>query len=229
MKICAATGNAGKLRELRRILEAQGHQVLSQKELGIALEPEENGTTFAENALIKAKAISAVSGLPTIADDSGLCVDALEGAPGVYSARYCGHHGDDEANNDKLLAEMQGILAAQRGAKFVSAVCFILPDGRHLTCMGECPGRIAEKRLCGDYGFGYDPLFIPDECGVDKTEKRPNSEQRSYAQMMPEEKDAISHRGEALAVLEKALPDFLAESQGILAGVSGRVEIEIKD
>ena len=96
MKICAATGNAGKLRELRRILEAQGHEVVSQKELGITIEPDETGTTFEENALIKAETICKASGLPTIADDSGLCVDALGGAPGVYSARYCGHHGDDE-------------------------------------------------------------------------------------------------------------------------------------
>ena len=106
MKICAATGNAGKLRELRRILEAQGHEVVSQKELGITIEPEETGTTFAENALIKAETICKASGLPTIADDSGLCVDALDGAPGVYSARYCGRHGDDEANNDKLLCRI---------------------------------------------------------------------------------------------------------------------------
>ena len=137
MKICAATGNAGKLRELRRILEAQGHEVVSQKELGITLEPEETGTTFAANALIKAETICKASGMATIADDSGLCVDALEGAPGVYSARYCGHHGDDEANNDKLLENMKDVPAGKRGAKFVSAVCFILPDGKHLTCMGE--------------------------------------------------------------------------------------------
>ena len=194
MKICAATGNAGKLRELRRILEAQGHEVVSQKELGITIEPEETGTTFAENALIKAETICRASGLPTIADDSGLCVDALGGAPGVYSARYCGRHGDDEANNDKLLDAMQAVPAGQRGAKFVSAVCFILPDGRHLTCMGECPGSIAFERLCGDYGFGYDPLFIPTDCGVGKHDKRPNTEGRSYAQLTPDEKDAISHR-----------------------------------
>ena len=155
MKICAATGNAGKLRELRRILEAQGHEVVSQKELGITIEPDETGTTFAENALIKAETICKASGLPTIADDSGLCVDALGGAPGVYSARYCGHHGDDEANNDKLLDAMKEVPEGKRGAKFVSAVCFILPDGRHLTCMGECPGSIAFERLNGDYGFGY--------------------------------------------------------------------------
>ena len=145
MKICAATGNAGKLRELRRILEAQGHEVVSQKELGITIEPDETGTTFEENALIKAETICKASGLPTIADDSGLCVDALEGAPGVYSARYCGRHGDDEANNDKLLEKMQDVPAEQRGAKFVAAVCFILPTGRHLTCRGECPG-ISSRR-----------------------------------------------------------------------------------
>ena len=208
MKICAATGNAGKLRELRRILEAQGHEVVSQKELGITIEPEETGTTFAENALIKAETICRASGLPTIADDSGLCVDALGGAPGVYSARYCGRHGDDEANNDKLLDAMQAVPAGQRGAKFVSAVCFILPDGRHLTCMGECPGSIAFERLCGDYGFGYDPLFIPDEYGAPDG-KRPNTERRSYAQLTPDEKDAISHRGRAMEKLEAKLPAFL--------------------
>ena len=139
MKICAATGNAGKLRELRRILEAQGHEVVSQKELGITIEPDETGTTFEENALIKAETICKASGLPTIADDSGLCVDALDGAPGVYSARYCGHHGDDEANNDKLLEKMKDVPAGQRGAKFVAAVCFILPEGRHLTCGASAP------------------------------------------------------------------------------------------
>ena len=207
MKICAATGNAGKLRELRRILEAQGHEVVSQKELGITIEPDETGTTFAENALIKAETICKASGLPTIADDSGLCVDALGGAPGVYSARYCGHHGDDEANNDKLLDAMKEVPEEKRGAKFVSAVCFILPDGRHLTCMGECPGSIAFERLNGDYGFGYDPLFIPADCGVGKRDKRPNTEHRSYAQLTPDEKDAISHRGNALAELEKQLPE----------------------
>ena len=87
-------------------------------------------------------------------------MDALEGAPGVYSARYCGRHGDDEANNDKLLENMQDVPAEQRGAKFVAAVCFILPTGRHLTCRGECPGKVAFARLAGDYGFGYDPLFL---------------------------------------------------------------------
>ena len=211
MEFIAATNNPGKMAEMRRILERMGHTVRSQREAGVTLEPEENGTTFAENARIKARAICEAAGTATIADDSGLCVDALDGAPGVYSARYCGRHGDDEANNDKLLDVMQAVPAGQRGAKFVSAVCFILPDGRHLTCMGECPGSIAFTRLCGDYGFGYDPLFIPADCGVGKTDKRPNTENRSYAQLTPDEKDAISHRGNALAALEKQLPSFLGE------------------
>ncbi len=140
MKICAATGNAGKLRELRRILEAQGHEVVSQKELGITIEPEETGTTFAENALIKAETICKASGLPTIADDSGLCVDALDGAPGVYSARYCGHHGDDEANNDKLLDAMP---ACRRAAgRKVRVGGLLHPAGRRAPDLhGRVPGQ----------------------------------------------------------------------------------------
>ena len=208
MEICAATNNAGKLKELRRILEHMGHTVKSLKELGITLDPEETGTTFAENAAIKAAAFCAASGLPTVADDSGLCVAALDGAPGVYSARYCGHHGDDEANNDKLLANLAGVPADRRQAKFVSAVCLWLPGGRHLVCEGECPGSIAFSRLPGDYGFGYDPLFIPRDCGT-AAGCRPNTEGRSYAQLTPDEKDAISHRGHALAALAARLPAFL--------------------
>ena len=211
MKFVLATHNPNKIREMGAILGQFGVEVVSPKDLGITVDVEETGSTFAENAMLKAKAICELAKLPAIADDSGLCVDALNGAPGVYSARYCGRHGDDEANNDKLLDAMQAVPAGQRGAKFVSAVCFILPDGRHLTCMGECPGSIAFERLCGDYGFGYDPLFIPADCGVGKHDKRPNTEGRSYAQLTPDEKDAISHRGNALAVLEQQLPGFLAE------------------
>ena len=210
MLICAATGNAGKLKEIRRILEAQGHEVKSQKELGITLEPEETGTTFAENALIKAKAICEASGLPTLADDSGLMVDALGGAPGVYSARYCGRHGDDEANNDKLLAELAGVEESKRAAKFVSAVCFYLPEGRYVTYLGECPGRVIFERR-GTNGFGYDPLFVPDEVGLAEGGVRPNTEGRTYAQLEAIEKDAISHRGKAMALLDKNLAAFLNE------------------
>lgn len=210
MLICAATGNAGKLKEIRRILEAQGHEVKSQKELGITLEPEETGTTFAENALIKAKAICEASGLPTLADDSGLMVEALGGAPGVYSARYCGHHGDDEANNDKLLAELAGVEEGKRAAKFVSAVCFYLPESRFVTYLGECPGRVIFERR-GTNGFGYDPLFVPDEVGLAEGGVRPNTEGRTYAELEAWEKDAISHRGKAMALLDKNLAAFLNE------------------
>ena len=225
MLFCAATGNAGKLAELRRILVAQGHEVKSQKELGITIDPDETGTPFTENALIKAETICRASGLPTIADDSGLCVDALNGAPGVYSARYCGHHGDDEANNDKLLAELAGVPAENRTGKFVSAVCLVLPEGRHLTCMGECPGTIAFERLPGDYGFGYDPLFVPAECGIEGGGKRPNTEGRSYSQLTPAEKDAISHRGRAMEALQARLAEFLADGS-VISGISGAVTIE---
>ena len=141
MKICAATGNAGKLRELRRILEAQGHEVVSQKELGITIEPDETGTTFEENALIKAETICKASGLPTIADDSGLCVDALEGAPGVYSARYCGRHGDDEANNELLLKNLVGV-PAPRHARYVAAIALVRPGHEPIIRCGTCEGEI---------------------------------------------------------------------------------------
>ncbi len=209
MEICAATNNPGKLKELRRILEAQGHTVRSLKELSVEIDPEETGLTFAENAKIKAEAFCAATGLPTIADDSGLCVDALNGEPGVFSARYCGHHGDDEANNVKLLENMKNVPAEARGAKFVSVVCMQLPDGRSLLCTGECPGSIAEKALPGDYGFGYDPLFIPSQCGLSDGTTRPNTELRSYAQLTPDEKDAVSHRGRAMEKLAQEMPKFL--------------------
>ena len=208
MLICAATNNGGKLKELRRILEGMGHQVKSLRELGVDLDPEETGSTFAENARIKAEAFCADTGLPTVADDSGLCVDALNGAPGVYSARYCGRHGDDPANNRKLLAELQGVPAARRGAKFVSAVCFVLPGGRTLTVTGECPGSI-DTREKGTNGFGYDPLFVPDAVGLPDGSTAPNTARRSYAELADGEKDAISHRGRAMERLAARLPDFL--------------------
>ena len=118
---------------------------------------------------------------------------------------------DDETNNDKLLEAMRDVPAGKRGAKFVSAVCFRMPDGRTLTCMGECPGQVAFDRQPGDYGFGYDPLFIPDERGTADGGKRPNTERDSYAQLTPDEKDAISHRGRALEALEARLEAFLQE------------------
>lgn len=210
MVICAASNNAGKLKELRRILERMGHEVKSLRELGIELDPEETGTTFAENARIKAEAFCKASGLPTVADDSGLCVDALHGAPGVYSARYAGHHGDDAANNAKLLQEMRQVPAENRTARFVSAVCFILSNGRELLVEGECPGTVAFSET-GTNGFGYDPLFVPDRVGLPDGSTVENTARRSYAELADGEKDAISHRGRAMEKLEAELPAFLAQ------------------
>ena len=211
MLICAASNNAGKLKELRRILERMGHEVKSLRELGITLDPEETGTTFAENARIKAEAFCKASGLPTVADDSGLCVDALNGAPGVYSARYCGHHGDDAANNAKLLREMANVPEEKRTARFVSAVCFLLPDGRELLVEGECPGSVAFTET-GSNGFGYDPLFIPDRVGLPDGTTVENTARRSYAELADGEKDAISHRGRAMEKLDAQLPAFLGQA-----------------
>lgn len=210
MLICAASNNAGKLKELRRILERGGHTVKGLRELGIALDPDETGTTFAENARIKAEAFCRASGLPTVADDSGLCVDALDGAPGVYSARYAGVHGDDAANNAKLLLALRDVPAGDRGARFVSALCLLLPDGRRLEVTGECPGSIAFAGT-GTNGFGYDPLFVPDRVGLPGSGTAENTARRSYAELADAEKDAISHRGRAMQRLEQALPAFLAE------------------
>lgn len=213
MDFIAATNNPGKLAELRRILGRMGHTVRGQREAGIALEPEETGETFAENARIKALAVCAAAGMPTVADDSGLCVDALGGAPGVFSARYCGRHGDDEANNDRLLEALAEVPEGRRAAKFVSCVCVCLPGTGAARCAvfsGECPGRIGFVRR-GSNGFGYDPLFIPDAVGVPGTDGTvPNRTGRTYAELSAEEKDAISHRGHAMRAMEAQLPEFLA-------------------
>ena len=197
MKICAATGNAGKLRELRRILEAQGHEVVSQKQLGITIEPEETGTTFVENAMLKAKAICAASGLPAIADDSGLEVDALGGAPGVHSARYTGRHDDTDAARNELLLHNLGD-RTDRTARFVSCICCTFPNGDVLRARGTCEGSILFAPR-GENGFGYDPLFLPD--GYDC----------SMAELRPEEKNAISHRGNALKILKEELRNYYAD------------------
>ena len=208
MEFCAATNNANKLKEIKRILEKMGHTVKSSKELGIFIEPEETGSTFEENAIIKAKEIAKVSNIATIADDSGISVNALNGAPGVYSARYSGDTCDDEANNDKLLNAILGKENSERICKFTSAVCLYLPNGKNLTVHGECFGTVSEKR-CGVNGFGYDSIFIPDYVGVTKDTFRDNVEQRTYAELADNEKDAISHRGAALRELEIQLSDFL--------------------
>lgn len=192
MKIIIATHNKHKLQEMSRILSPMGYEVVTDLDLGIELsDVEENGETFLDNARIKAEAGCKESGLPCIADDSGLCVDALNGAPGVYSARYSGIHGDDDGNNRKLLSELSGVPAEKRTAHFACAICVSFPDGSEVTATGKCEGYIGYEKK-GTNGFGYDPLFMVGD--------------RSLAQMTAQEKDAISHRGNALKELQKILP-----------------------
>lgn len=193
MKIVLASNNAHKLEELRAILSQLGLEVVSQKEMGITIEPDENGITFEENSYIKAKAIQDVCGLATIADDSGLMVDALDGAPGILSARF----GGDACKTDRdrleyLLEQMRAVKEGKRGAKFVSVITMLYPDGRKLVARGECPGTILYQAQ-GNNGFGYDPVFYVPECGC------------TFAQLTAEEKNAISHRARALAVLRDLL------------------------
>mgnify|MGYP002232538893 FL=1 len=181
-----------KRAELERILKPIGVRVLLAEEAGVELtDVEETGVTFEENAFLKAASGCKESGMPCIADDSGLAVDALDGAPGVYSARYAGEHGNDEKNNELLLKNLSDIPMDKRTARFVSTVCCCFPDGRHMTVRGECEGKIAFEPA-GEGGFGYDPLFLPDEFPG-----------KTMAQLTAEEKDSISHRGKALRLLAK--------------------------
>ncbi len=182
MKIIAATRNPGKIREIKKILSKYDIEVIPQDEICPNLEVNENGTTFAENAKLKAMAIYNATGLTAIADDSGLTVDALDGAPGIFSARYCGVHGKDKENNKKLLKVMQGI--ENRTAHFVCSICCVVaPNGYIISTEGTCDGKIGfcEK---GENGFGYDSLFYIGD--------------RTTAQMSEEEKNSISHRSKAL-------------------------------
>lgn len=184
MKVVLASQNKKKMVEMRAILSRIGVEVISQAEVGLDLEPEETGTTFEENARIKAKAVMEASGLPAIADDSGLMVDALGGEPGVYSARYGGEGLDDTGRWQLLLKNMAG--QTNRACKFVSVICCAFPDGTELMARGECPGVLAQGPS-GDGGFGYDPVFYLPQLG------------KTMAQLTPEEKNQISHRAQALA------------------------------
>ena len=193
MKLILATKNKHKVEEFRRILAPLGWEVVPQDAVcPPELEIEETGTTFAENAYLKAMGIYRATGLPTIADDSGLCVDALDGAPGVYSARYAGEGHNSAANNAKLLREMEKIPEEKRTARFVCAICAVLGEEDVVRCEGICEGPIAH-RLHGDNGFGYDPLFMVGD--------------RSFAELDGPQKDAISHRGRALEALYEKLKD----------------------
>ena len=183
MKFVLATHNPGKLREMGGILKDLGVEVVSPAALGIPVDVEETGTTFLENALLKAKAICRAANLPAIADDSGLCVDALNGAPGVYSARYGGEGLDDRGRCMLLLNSLRG--ATTRAAHFSCAVACAFPNGDTLTAEGRCDGFIAYAPL-GDGGFGYDPVFLLPGTG------------KTFGQLSQEEKSAVSHRGKAL-------------------------------
>lgn len=188
MRLAIATNNKNKLREIRAILGDNFEQLLSLDELGIDVEIEETGATLEENALIKARAIVNLTGLPSIADDSGLLVDALDGAPGVYSARYAGEEHDDSKNNALLLKNLQG---KPRTAHFSSVIALCYPDGSYLTSEGSVNGEILQEER-GENGFGYDPLFYSYEL------------EKSFAEASPEEKNSVSHRGRALhAMLDK--------------------------
>jgi XTP/dITP diphosphohydrolase len=180
-----ASGNAGKIREIARLLSGLDIEVAAQSEFGVE-DALETGASFHENSLIKAQHAARATGLPAIADDSGLAVDALDGAPGVFSARYAGSDCDDRANNEKLLNAMQGI--DERGAAFHCVATFIEPDGEPLVAKGEWRGEIMREHK-GDGGFGYDPLFFVPDCGC------------SSAELSPEQKNERSHRGQALRSL----------------------------
>ena len=194
-KIVAASSNSHKIKEIQAIMSKFGMEVISRDEAGVPpFEIEEDGETFEENSYKKANEIMKATGEITVADDSGLMVDYLGGAPGVYSARFAGDHGDDGKNNEKLLKLLEGLPEEERKAKFVSVITLIFPGGEALVARGECAGRIIEAPT-GENGFGYDPLFVPD--GYDKT----------FAQLGPEEKNMISHRAKALEKLEKLLEE----------------------
>lgn len=194
MKFVLATHNPGKLKEMSAILSGLGVEVVSPADLGIDLEVEETGTTFAENAMLKAKAICAAANLPAIADDSGLCVDALNGGPGVYSARYGGEGLDDRGRTALLLQNMRG--QTTRAAHFACAIACAFPNGDTLTAEGRCDGAIAFAPM-GEGGFGYDPVFLVPE------------KAKTFSQLTAEDKNAISHRGRALAAFAEELETYL--------------------
>ena len=195
MKFILATKNLKKLKELRRIQLPLGHEVISEGDLQKPLaEVVEDADSFEGNALLKARAARKQTGLAAVADDSGLCVDYLDGAPGVYSARYAGEGKDDEQNNEKLLNALKGLPKEKRTARYVSAIAVVFPDGREFTVRGTCEGYIADHRE-GKNGFGYDPLFV-GELGC-------------FGLLTDSEKDSISHRGRALAKMVEELKNYI--------------------
>ncbi len=197
MKLVLASKNRKKLVELNEILSSLGVEVCSEADAGVDVEVEETGSTFEENSLLKAKAVMEASGLPAVADDSGLCVDALNGGPGVYSARYGGPGLDDAGRYRLLLENLRG---QPRAARFISVVTCCFPNGDVISARGECPGTIAFAPM-GTGGFGYDPVFFVP--GLKKT----------FAQLSPEEKNAISHRGKALRAFAEKLAAYMKDKE----------------
>ena len=184
MKVILASKNPHKLAELSAILSQHGFEIALESEYGLDIDVDETGTTFEENSLLKAEAVMKASGLPVLADDSGLMVDALDGAPGVYSARY-GHKSSDGERTAFLLENMKDVPDEKRTAKFVCVITCLWPDGRKIVARGECPGVIT-REVHGENGFGYDPVFYLPELGM------------TYAELPSEQKNAISHRARAL-------------------------------
>lgn len=191
-----ATHNMKKRDELYRILSPLGIDVKTAEQAGVELtDIDENGETFYENALLKAQSGCRESGMPCVADDSGLAVDYLAGAPGVYSARFSGEHGNDEKNNEKLLKLLKDVPQEERTARFVSVVCCVFPNGDVISARGECKGYIGFEGR-GERGFGYDPIFMIGK--------------KSMAELTDEEKDEISHRGNALRIISEKLKDYIS-------------------
>jgi XTP/dITP diphosphohydrolase len=188
VKVLLATRNPGKLAELRRMLADGPVEVVGLADVPEFPEAPETGATFAENALAKARDAANATGLPSVADDSGLAVEALNGMPGVLSARWSGRHGDDVANLELLLGQVADVPDERRGAAFVCAAALVVPDGPETVVHGEWPGRIVRAPR-GTNGFGYDPIFVPD------------GEERTSAELSAQEKDAVSHRGRAMRAL----------------------------
>lgn len=206
-RLVLATHNRHKVGELRAILaDVPGldpADVVGAADLG-AEPPVEDGVTFVENALLKARALAAATGLPSVADDSGLAVDVLGGAPGIFSARWAGSHGDDAANLGLLLDQLSDVRAQHRGAQFVCAAALVTPDGRETVTTGVLRGVLTTAPR-GDNGFGYDPILVPDE-----QPPRAAGAQLTCAELTPAEKNAISHRGQAFRALAPAIAEVLA-------------------
>lgn len=195
-RIIFATGNAGKMKEIRMILADLGIPVVSMKEAGITADIEENGTSFEENAIIKAKTIMEMTGEIVMADDSGLEIDYLDGAPGIYSARFMGEDTSYDIKNRALIAKLDGVPEEKRTARFACSIACALPDGRILTSYGAMEGQIGYE-IKGENGFGYDPIFYLPEYGC------------SSAEISPEQKNELSHRGKALRSMKEKLQEIL--------------------